>query len=80
MINLDKIPIDIPCPKCEFYNPIFFKQARLQDVIICRGCKVNIHLSDQMAECLRATRRINKALDDLTNTINGLSRTITIKL
>jgi len=80
MINLDKISVDIPCPKCEFYNPMFLKQGRLQDVIICRGCKRNIHLSDQMAESQKAMRRIQKAFYDLEATFKSLGGTITIKI
>ena len=64
MIDLDKIKIDFECPECEFINYFYFKQARLRDVIICRGCKANIHLDDHMNECKIARRRINKAFSD----------------
>lgn len=79
MINLDKFSIEIPCPKCIFYNPIFLRQARLQDVIICRGCKRNIQLNDQMAECQREIRRVEKALDEFEETLKRFSN-IEIKI
>ena len=60
MINLDNETIEFPCPYCGFYNAIFFKQARLRDVVICRGCKFNIHLDDQMNECRKAERAFRK--------------------
>lgn len=80
MIDLDKTSIEIPCPKCEFLNSIFLKQARLQDVIICRGCKRNIHLYDQMAESQKGMRRIQKAFDELEQTFKKISKKLVIKL
>ena len=67
MIDMGDETIDFPCPRCGFYNPIFLKQARLRDVVICRGCKTNIQLDDQMNECrnaLRAIRRAGQELED----------------
>jgi hypothetical protein len=80
MVILDKTSIEIPCPKCEFLNPIFLGQARLQDVIICRGCKSNIYLSDQMAECQQVIRRVQKELDKLMASFKKLGGVITIKI
>ena len=73
MINLDRYKIDIPCPKCGFYNSIVFRQARLLDVIICGGCKINIRLDDQMNECRKAVRSFRQALQDLEKTLSSLS-------
>ena len=78
MINLDKHTIEFECPKCGFYNPIFLKQARLRDVIICRGCKVNIQLDDQMNECRKAIRGVHKALQKMLDGFKDIK--ITIKL
>lgn len=49
-MNIDKIKLDIICPKCNFYNRIFLKQILIKDVIICRGCKINLQLIDYMNE------------------------------
>jgi hypothetical protein len=38
-IHLDKFEVEIDCPGCGFTNPIWLKQARLRDVIICRERK-----------------------------------------
>lgn len=65
MFNLDKAIIDFECPNCGFYNWFNFKEARLQDVIICRGCKSNIHLVDKMYEFKIAKREIDKSLKNL---------------
>lgn len=73
VINLDKIPFEVGCPKCEFYNTFSLRQARLQDVIICRGCNCTIQLSDQMAECQRDIRRVEKALYELAENIKKFS-------
>jgi hypothetical protein len=73
MITLDKQTISFQCPKCRFYNSIFYKQARLRDVVICRGCKINIQLDDYMNECRKAEKSIRKAFQDLEQTIKQLS-------
>lgn len=78
MINLDNETIEFPCPHCGFYNAIFFKQARLRDVIICRGCKSNIQLDDQMNECRKAEKAIRKALQELEEALKNLNVTIEI--
>lgn len=78
--SIDNVEIDIPCPKCGFFNPIWFRQARLRDVIICRGCKVNIQLDDQMNECRKAERSVRQAFADLQRTFESISRKMTIRL
>jgi hypothetical protein len=78
MISLDNETIEFPCPQCGFYNPIFFKQARLRDVIICRGCKSNIQLDDQMNECRKAERAFRKAVEELEKTLKNLNIKINI--
>ena len=71
MIGLDNQTIEFACPRCGFYNPIFFKQARLRDAIICRGCKINIRLDDQMNECRKAVRAINRAVRELEKSLKN---------
>jgi hypothetical protein len=73
MINLDRHRIEVPCPSCDFHNPIILRQARLRDVIICRGCKANIHLDDQMNECKKALRSIRRAMNEFEQTLKNLS-------
>ena len=65
MINIDKHEVDFQCPNCSFYNSIQIKQARLRDVVICRGCKSNIRLDDQMNETRKAVRTIRRAMNEL---------------
>jgi len=78
MLNFDKHEIDVQCPKCSFYNHIWLKQARLRDVIICRGCKSNIHLDDQMNETRKAIKSIRRAMAELEESLKGLSFEIRI--
>ena len=78
MVDFDKHEIEIKCPECSFYNPIWLKQARLRDVIICRGCKNNIHLDDQMNETRKAIKSIRRALNELEETLKSMSFEIRI--
>ena len=76
MINFDKYTIEFACPKCGFYNEIFFKQARLRDVVICRGCKVNIQLDDQMNECRKVARSVRRAGREFQESLKSLSNAL----
>lgn len=78
MINLNNQTIEFPCPRCGFYNTIFFKQARLRDVIICRGCKSNVQLDDWMNECRKAERTVRKAMQEFEKNLKNLNVKIEI--
>ena len=73
-MDIDSAELEIECPKCDFYNPIWVKQARLKDMIICRGCKVNIQLNDSMNEVRKARRSVLKAVKDLKQEFEKLNR------
>jgi hypothetical protein len=79
MFDLDRMTLDVPCPQCRFESSIFYRQARLRDVIICRGCKTNIGLDDHMNECRKARKQINQAITQLEKSIASLNKTFTIK-
>ncbi len=70
MTNLDNRTIEFPCPRCGFNNTILFKQARLQKVIICQGCKSNIQLNDEMNTCQKVEQELEKNLKNLNKKIN----------
>lgn len=62
MFDLDRIEIEVCCPRCHFYGPANLKQVRLGDIVICRGCKANISLVDYMHEVANARERLATAL------------------
>lgn len=65
MVDLDPIMLDLTCPTCDFYNPATIRQIRLNDVIICRGCKANIQLVDYMGEVGKARQQLKKVFAEL---------------
>ena len=65
MIDLDAIEVPLICPNCEFYNPVTTKQARLSDVLICRGCKANLQCVDALGQLANARSAIQKQFDEL---------------
>ncbi len=73
-INLDKFEVEVDCPRCQFANPIWLKQARFRDVIICRGCKANIQLEDSMNTVRKGVRSVHQALDQLHHQIESINR------
>jgi peptide subunit release factor 1 (eRF1) len=79
MFDLDGIRFDIHCPKCDFLNPVTFKQVRIKDMIICRGCKANIQLEDQMSTVRKSVRDIRQAMREIDEQLSGIGE-ITIRL
>lgn len=76
-MDIDSFEVEIECPNCGFYNPIWIKQARLRDMIICRGCKINIQLNDSMNEVRKARRSVLTAVNDLKRQFEKLNREMT---
>lgn len=79
MINLDRFEFEVMCPQCSFATKILYRDARLRDVLICRGCKASIQLDDGMNECRKAKRQINAAIQELEDTLASLNKTITLR-
>ena len=73
-MDIDSFEVEIECPRCGFYNPIWMKQARLRDTVICRGCKSNIHLDDSMNTVRKAKRNILEQFRKLKKQIEDMNR------
>ncbi len=80
MFTLDKQFVDAQCERCGFWNDFTIKEARLDQVLICRGCKANIQLRDYLGTVKRSERNVRRAMKDLENTLKSLDTTITIEL
>jgi hypothetical protein len=74
---IDNTPVTAACPVCEFSNTFTIKQARLRDMIICRGCKTTIQLDDHMNECRKVTRQIERAIAEFHE---SLKKNLTLKI
>ncbi len=79
MLDLDKHELDLPCPRCGFYNPVTLKAVRLRDAVICRGCKATIRFEDHMNETRKAVKTINRAVRELEDQIGDMG-IVTIRL
>ncbi len=73
-LGLDMFEVEIECPGCGFANPIWLGQARLRDVVICRGCKSNIQLDDSMNTVRKAHQSIRRSMRELRESIERLNR------
>jgi hypothetical protein len=67
--NIDKAPIEIPCPECKFINKATFKDVTLGRRITCRGCKKTIKLIDKDGSFKQTSKSIRKSLDDLAKAL-----------
>jgi hypothetical protein len=72
--DIDKFEVEIDCPGCGFANPIWLGQARLRDVVICRGCKGNIQLDDSMNSVRKARQSLRRSMRDLRESLGRLNR------
>lgn len=70
MSILDGARFSFPCPLCQFLNSATVLQARLGKRIICRGCKINLRLSDGRPSVKNAMRRVDREFENLSETIN----------
>ena len=80
MFDIDKHTLDAQCERCGFWNDFTMKEARLDQVIICRGCKANIQLRDYLGTVKRAERSVRRAMRELQNTMKSLNTTVTFEL
>jgi hypothetical protein len=69
MSILDGAGFEFACPKCQFLNSATVLQARLGKRIICRGCKINLSLTDGRPSLRNAARKVDRELEDLSQTI-----------
>jgi hypothetical protein len=76
VLRLDYIEFDIQCPRCQFLNPAYLRQVITRDVIICRGCKVNINLDDYLNEARRSKRQLEIGFDSLASALSRLGKRI----
>lgn len=74
----DYVWIEAPCPDCGFVNNIMFRQARLEERIICTGCHKTLHLTDEHVSVERGQREVNKAIERLKSNLKDM--TIMIKI
>jgi len=72
MFDLDPMEVEFPCPKCDFFNPISYREARLGAPIICRGCKNTIVPDDAMGELEKARRRIADSIREFAEKMKRL--------
>lgn len=71
--DLDKMTFDIACPQCEFLVSVRYRDARFHDVLICRGCKANLRLDDNMNQFRKARVQFIKALQKLSASLGKFS-------
>ena len=73
MFNIDRIEFEVSCPRCRFFTKIFYRDARIREVLICRGCKANIQLDDHMNECRKVRNQFRAAIEALEESIGKIN-------
>lgn len=72
-VKLSRHTFELQCPRCSFYNTATIGQAKVRDVVICRGCKAIIRLDDHMNECRVALLRVKKTLQEFRESLDSLN-------
>lgn len=65
--SLLKSNLDFECPECHFINEFTLNDAFLEVMFVCRGCKKNIHLNDNLWSVKKAKRDISEAEQSLAS-------------
>lgn len=65
MFDIDKLEKEIACPICGFYATVTMRQIRLEDAVICGGCKANIQFVDVAGEMGKFRGLVREMLEDL---------------
>ncbi len=68
---LDRVVLDVPCPRCGFYESLELQQIRLGDIVICGGCKANIVLSDLEGRLDELRHYLNSTVGRLREALGG---------
>lgn len=61
--NLDNIPLDVDCPVCRLELRAQLRDVRLGRVLVCRGCKRNVHMIDHMNQLRVFKQRFERILN-----------------
>jgi hypothetical protein len=70
---LDAQTVTVECPNCRFETYVTLKEVRLQDAIICRGCKVVLRLEDYMGEMQKTQRAIDQSIRDFEQSLGNIT-------
>lgn len=65
MFDITRQKIGFTCENCDFENYVTLAQARSNTVIICRGCKTNIQLIDQLSSVRKSIKSVNRSITSL---------------
>lgn len=74
VLDIDDQKIEFACPRCGFFNIATIRQVRLSDVLICRGCKSNVQLSDYLATVAKARRELLHAVEEFQAAFTGMGK------
>ena len=77
MFDFGELTIQFECPKCGFPNEATTSQFGNEEVVICRGCKEDIHLVDHLGSVKKAEGEVKKSVDELGE---ALKRVFDVKL
>jgi hypothetical protein len=68
MFDVDKLEAEIACPICGFYATVTMREIRLEDAVICGGCKAIIQFVDVAGETGKFRGLVREMLDGLART------------
>jgi uncharacterized Zn finger protein (UPF0148 family) len=63
---LDRTFVTVACPRCAYPLDVQLLDVRIQARVFCPNCKVEVRLADDGASTEVATRKIDAALEQLT--------------
>jgi transcription initiation factor IIE alpha subunit len=74
MLDLDKLPIEVACPRCHYPFDIAMLDARLESRMYCPNCKSQIRLHDNEGSVHVVREHVQRALNQLAQTFRNLGK------
>lgn len=74
MFDLNKIWLDVNCPKCGYIDNIQLIDAKTERTIYCHNCKTSIKLVDGEASVHHGIQKINNSMKDMENIFKNFGK------
>lgn len=63
--DIDKFKTAVACPICNLETPVFLRQVRLNQTIVCRGCHSAVRLADHLGSVGAARKHVERSILDM---------------
>jgi uncharacterized protein (DUF2225 family) len=63
--SIDYLEVDIECPKCKYEFQVLLREVKLESIVICHNCKIEIQLKDENASAYSVQSQVSNLVDEM---------------